>query len=175
MRRGLAAAVAMMIASAAAGSGWASAAGVPQAVRAPEALRATQSSQAPNSSQGSPATEPAGQTAENGQPATTHGLHKVTVKFDYDFGKTPACSAKVKTKCVQKFVAYDISAGVKNRVELFEIQLPAKPEGVVPGIGGKSPAKLDFESGKHLISVVAREPDGTESKHRACTTWIDIP
>jgi len=44
----------------------------------------------------------------------------------------------------------------------------------VPGITGKSPKKLDFESGKHWISVVAREPDGTESRHKACTTWIVI-
>jgi hypothetical protein len=171
MRRGLAAAVAVMIASAAAAP--AHAARTPQGV--PERLRAMQSSKAPTSPQSSPATQPAGQTVETGQAATTHGLHYVRVKFDYDFGKTPACSAKVKTKCVEKFVAYDISGGVKNRVKLFEIPLPSKPEGVVPGITQKSPTKLDFESGKHLISVAAREPDGTESKHRACTTWIDIP
>jgi hypothetical protein len=42
-------------------------------------------------------------------------------------------------------------------------------------IKGRSPTKLDFESGKHLISVSAREPGDKESKHRACTTWIDIP
>jgi len=114
-------------------------------------------------------------SAQGGQPATTHGLHFVSVKFDYDFTGTPACSATVKTACVAAFVAYDISAGVKHRTKLFEIPLPPKPIGLVRGITGKSPTKLDFESGKHLISVVAREPDGKESKHRVCATWIDIP
>lgn len=97
------------------------------------------------------------------------------MKFNYDFTGTPACSATVKAACVAAFVAYDISAGVKHRTKLFEIALPPRPIGLVRGITGKSPRKLDFESGKHLISVVAREPDGQESKHRVCTTWIDIP
>jgi hypothetical protein len=115
------------------------------------------------------------QTPTQSGTTTSHGSHFVTVKFDYDFGKTPACSAKVKTACVEKFVAYDISAGVKHRAKLFEIPLPPNPVGLVPGIKQRSPEKLDFESGMHLISVVAREPDGTESRHRACTTWIQIP
>ncbi|HEX4002297.1 MAG TPA: hypothetical protein VHX36_06585 [Candidatus Acidoferrales bacterium] len=116
------------------------------------------------------------QTAAQGGPTTaTSGQHFVTVKFDYDFARTPACSSKVKKACVEKFVAYDISGGVKHRVKLFEIPLPSKPVGLVPGIKQKSPEKLDFESGKHLISVVAHEPDGRESLDRACTTWIEIP
>jgi hypothetical protein len=81
----------------------------------------------------------------------------------------------VKTPCVEEFVAYDISAGVKHRTKLFVIPVPPKHVGLVHGITGKSPTKLDFESGKHLISVIAQEPDGKESKHRACTTWIEIP
>ena len=140
---------------------------------------ATQASQDVQGTPASPARDSAANGAQpstqGGQSAATHGLHFVTVKFDYDFTGTPACSATVKTACVAAFVAYDISAGVKHRTKLFEIPLPPKPIGLVRGITGKSPAKLDFKSGKHLISVVAREPDGKESKHRVCTTWIDIP
>jgi hypothetical protein len=168
MRRGFAAAVLVVLAGAVATA----AAQAPQRLQASETSQATQipsqsTSQAPNQTSGA---------AKDAQPATTsHGLHFITVKFDYDFGKTPACSATVKTACVQEFIAYDISAGVQKRSKLFEIPLPAKPVGRVPGITWKSPTKLDFESGKHLLSVVAREPNGTESKHRACTTWIEIP
>jgi hypothetical protein len=164
------------------------------AARAPTNLRATQSSQAqpaPGTSERSPGAQTPGQSTKQapgqapgstqGAPssttegATSHGSHFVTVKFDYDFSKTPACSVTVKAGCVQEFVAYDISGGVNHRIKLFEIPLPPEPVGVVSGIPGKSPTKLDFESGKHLLSVVAREPDGRESRHLACTTWIEIP
>jgi hypothetical protein len=179
MRRGFAAAVMMML-----GGAIASAAG-----QAPLRLEATPSESqaqgtsaaghAAGTSQTTGATTNGGatgaQTAAQGATMASHGSHFVTVKFDYDFAKTPPCSAKVKTACVEEFVAYDISGGVKHRVKLFEIPLPPKPVGLVPGIAHRSPMKLDFESGKHLISVVAREPDGTESRHRACTTWIEIP
>ncbi len=144
--------------------------------------RASQKLQASATSQATPAPNPStGQTSgqapssTQAEQSTTHGLHFVTVTFDYDFGKTRACSKKVKTSCVQEFVAYDISAGVKHRTKLFEIRLPPKPVGLVRGITGKSPTKLDFESGRHLISVSAREADGRESKHSVCTTWIEIP
>ena len=110
----------------------------------------------------------------NSKEAASHSPHFLTVKFDYNFAKTPACSAKVKTACVEKFIAYDISDGLKHRVKLFEIKLPDKPVGFVPGIRQKSPDKLDFESGMHLIAVVASEPDGRESLGGVCTTWIDI-
>jgi len=175
MRRALAAAVAMMVAGAAIGAGRAQADGALQTMRAPEGLRATEEPGAPKSPQTPPGRQTAGQDAKNGQAATSHGQHYVTVKFNYNFWRTPACSAKVKTACVQEFVAYDISGGAKNRLKLFEIPLPANTKGVVLGITGKSPQKLDFESGKHLISVVAREPDGSESKAEACTIWIVIP
>jgi hypothetical protein len=143
-----------------------------EAAQAPGNLQARQT---PGQSTGQTASSTSGATQSTQPPATSHGLHYVTVTFDYDFSKTPACSAKVKTKCVEKFVAYDISAGVKRRARLFDIPLPPRRVGPVQGISQKSPTKLDFESGKHLISVVAREPDGTESRHRACTTWIEIP
>ena len=153
-------------------------AGTLQAAQAPQKLQASetpQTSRAASQSSGQTSGQ-ASSSTQGGQSATTsHGWHFVSVTFDYDFTKTPACSATVKTVCVEEFVAYDISAGVKHRTKLFEIPLPPKPVGLVHGITGKSPAKLDFESGKHLISVSACEPDGRESRHRACTTWIDIP
>ena len=149
-----------------------------QASRAPQAPGKTQTSRGTQAA--APSTEQAAGTTQAARPGTTqgensHGWHFVTVKFDYDFSKTPACSAKVKTNCIQEFVAYDISGGVKHRIKLFEIPLPPKPVGAVVGITGRSPTKLDFESGKHLIAVVGREPDGKESGHRVCTTWIEIP
>jgi hypothetical protein len=106
--------------------------------------------------------------------ATSHGSHSVTVTFNYDFGQTPACSKKITTHCVQQFIAYDISAGAKHPTMLFPIPLPPNPAGAVKGIT-KTSAPLDFESGKHLISVAAMSPDGTHSKRNLCTTWITIP
>ncbi|MGA8871393.1 MAG: hypothetical protein WA434_00385 [Candidatus Acidiferrales bacterium] len=178
MLRGFTALVLANLASAMMAAGGVPAAAVLQAAQAPQKLQASETSQASRAASQSSG-QTSGQTSsstQGGQSATTsHGWHFVSVTFDYDFAKTPACSATVKTACVEGFVAYDISAGVKHRTKLFNIPLPSKPVGLVHGITGKSPTKLDFESGKHLISVSAREPGGKESKHRACTTWIDIP
>jgi len=152
-------------------------AGASQEAQAPQELQASGTPQATSTagqSTGQTSGEKAG-SKEDGPPATTHGWHFVSVTFDYDFSKTPACSTTVTTACVEGFVAYDISAGVKHRTKLFDIPLPSKPVGLVHRITGRSPKRLDFESGKHLISVSAREAGGKESRHRACTTWIDIP
>lgn len=163
MRRGLAV-VTIILAGALTGKAQA-----PKALQASETPQTSQAAgQAPGGALGST------QNAQQTPQTPTHGIHSVTVKFDYDFTKTPACSAKVTKACVQEFVAYDISAGVKHRTKLFVIPVPPGAKGLVQGITGTSP-KLDFESGKHLLSVSAQEPDGTESKHRACTTWIEIP
>jgi hypothetical protein len=109
-----------------------------------------------------------------GSPATSHSVHTVTVTFDYDFSKTPACTATITKHCVMQFIAYDISAGARNPVMLFPIPLPTNPTGAKKGITKASPP-LDFESGKHLISVSAMSPDGTHSRRSLCTTWITIP
>jgi hypothetical protein len=114
-------------------------------------------------------------TTDTVQPAApAHSQHSVTVTFDYDFGLTPACSKKITKGCVQQFVAYDISAGASHSSMLFPIPLPPNPVGAVHGIVATSP-KLDFESGKHLISVTAQGPDGTQSRKSICTTWVTIP
>jgi hypothetical protein len=178
MLRACAAAVLANLASVMMAAGGAPTTAALHVARAPQRLRASETSRASRAASQSTGqtSKQASSSTQGGQSATTsHGLHFVTVTFDYDFAKTPACSATVKTACVEEFVAYDISAGVKHRTKLFDIPLPPKPVGLVDGITRKSPTKLDFESGKHLISVSAREPDGKESRHRACTTWIDIP
>jgi len=131
------------------------------------ALRAQTQSTPPASSSSATAAPAAGSSG--------HATHVVTVTFDYDFGKTPACSPKLNSKhCVEQFIAYDISAGAKNPTMLFPIPLPANPAGQVKGITKASPP-LEFEPGKHLISVSAMAPDGTHSKRSLCTTWITIP
>jgi hypothetical protein len=116
---------------------------------------------------------PASATTGTSQPAPpAHSPHSITVSFDYDFGRTPACSKKTTKACVQQFIVSDISAGAKQASMLFPIPLPANPVGAVHGIVATSP-KLDFESGRHLISVTAQGPDGKQSS--VCTTWITIP
>lgn len=107
--------------------------------------------------------------------------HKITVTFDYDFTHQPPCSSdskhskhKKKKLCVQDFVAYDISAGVRNRTKLVSIPVAEDAHGLVSGITATTPLLL-FESGRHLIAVVAQTPDGVESDPNQCTVWVDIP
>jgi hypothetical protein len=141
-------------------------------------LAAAQASRAQNSPPPAQPAAPASSTAAAGasQPpaVNSHGPHTVTLTFDYDFRVTRACSKKITQNCVQRFVAYDISAGAGHASMLFPIPLPAKPVGLVHGIVATSP-KLDFESGQHLISVIAQGPDGKQSRKSVCTTWITIP
>lgn len=120
------------------------------------------------------AVEPAGAGSSSTPTAATSGTHVVTVTFDYDFTKNPACSASVTKHCIQQFIAYDISAGADHATMLFPIPLPPNPVGAMKGITKASPP-LEFESGKHLISVAAMSADGTHSRRSLCTTWITIP
>ena len=75
---------------------------------------------------------------------------------------------------MRRFVAYDVSSGFEHRAKLFTIPVPDGAKGQMRGITATSP-KLDFESGKHLISVTAQGPDGKQSRKSVCTTWIVIP
>jgi hypothetical protein len=100
--------------------------------------------------------------------------HSVTITFDYDFGITPPCSDKVVKNCVKQFVVYDISAGIQNRTKLFSFPADPAAKGMVKGVTATSP-KLLFESGKHLISVVAQNPAEVESDVKAAQTWIEVP
>jgi hypothetical protein len=98
--------------------------------------------------------------------------HTITVKFDYNFTPTPACSEKVTKKCIAKFVVYDISGG--KPYKLFEIPVPADASGAMKGISGESQPLL-FESGKHLVAVTAQNDSGGESSAPASAVWVKIP
>ena len=98
--------------------------------------------------------------------------HTISVKFDYNFTATPACSQKVTKKCIAKFVVYDISGG--KPYELFTIPVPADANGAVKGISGESQPLL-FEPGKHLIAVTAQKDSGEESNPSASAMWVKIP
>jgi hypothetical protein len=108
-------------------------------------------------------------------PATAvpSAKHTITVKFDYDFSRSPACSAKITSKCVQQFNVYDISGGAQKRIKLFSLPVPARASGQMKGIAGTSP-QLAFETGKHFLGVTAQWPDGKESQPTACETVVEI-
>lgn len=114
-------------------------------------------------------------------PAAHHAAgprkHKITVRFDYDFDRTPPCSATAGKVCVKQFVVYDISAGFQptQRTRLFTFPVPPHATGASQSISQVSPP-LDFASGRHLISVTAQTPDEkNESSPAACITWIEVP
>jgi hypothetical protein len=117
-------------------------------------------------------------TAQNGSsPAPQSALsskHTITVNFDYDFSKTPACSKTVTKACIQQFIVYDISAGLAVRTKLFSIPVPPGETKLVKGLTGKSPLLL-FESGKHRIAVTAQMAGGKESDIDASITWVEVP
>jgi hypothetical protein len=98
--------------------------------------------------------------------------HMVTVNFDYDFTRTPACSPKVSGKnCIKQFDVYDISG---KRYKLFSIPAPAGASGVVKSITGESPRRV-FEPGKHIIAVTAEDATGTESEVTGSKVTVVIP
>lgn len=123
-----------------------------------------------------------------GTAAAGQSTHKLVLTFDYDFTHQPSCSAetdatkadndkkdkKGQKECVQQFIAYDISAGVAKRTKLVSIPVPQGANGMVKGISATTPLLL-FESGQHLIAVVAQTPNGNESDPNRCTFWITIP
>jgi hypothetical protein len=111
--------------------------------------------------------------AQQGANSSAAGsaMHSITVQFDYDFTKTPACSAKVTTACVQTFDVYDIS-GDKPYL-LFSIPAPANAQGMMKGIKATSPRML-FAVGKHRIGVSAQMPNGEKSPPRDCKVIIEI-
>src|SRR5580698_2310049 len=72
-------------------------------------------------------------------PPSGGHIHKITVKFDYDFTRIPACDPpKVKEKCIAQFNIYDISAGIKSRTRLFSMPAPAGETKRVSGITATS-------------------------------------
>ncbi|HXZ12275.1 MAG TPA: hypothetical protein VEG64_07770 [Candidatus Sulfotelmatobacter sp.] len=110
-------------------------------------------------------------------PQTPQPMHRVTVKFDYDFSKSPLCTKKIKRGCVAQFVLYDVSVGVPKRTKLATIPAPNGASGIVPGITWTTDC-LVFEPGQHRLAVRAQDASGAESRVKqcdSCTTIIEIP
>lgn len=138
--------------------------------------RASRPAQSASSGASKSQQQPAQQTpkgrAKSEEPVPAgSAMHTVTVTFDYDFTKTPACSDKVKKQCVAKFSVYDISSD--KPYFLFSAPVPDRAQGLMKGIRATSPRML-FAVGKHRIAVSAQEPDGKESPPRDCKTIIEI-
>jgi len=96
----------------------------------------------------------------------------ITVKFDYDFRLSPACStASTTKKCIKLFNVYDITGG--KREWLFSVPTPAQASGNVKGITATSPP-LALAPGKHILAVTARSADDAESETKVCTTTVDV-
>ena len=104
-------------------------------------------------------------------PVAGSAQHSITVQFDYDFTKTPVCSAKVTKACVQKFNVYDISSA--KPYLLFSIPAPPNAQGVMKGITATSP-RMWFAVGSHRIGVSAEMPGGEKSPPRDCKVIIEI-
>ena len=83
-------------------------------------------------------------------------MRTIKVKFDYDFSRFPACSAKVTQKCVQEFNVYEVSA--KPPIFLFSIPVPPHAKGKMTGITGSAPQKHSFFTGPHRFGVTAKGP-----------------
>jgi hypothetical protein len=104
-------------------------------------------------------------------PGAGSALHSITVQFDYDFTKSPACTVKVTKACVQKFNVYDISS--EKPYLLFSIPAPQNAQGLMKGITATSP-RMWFAVGSHRIGVSAQMPDGEKSPPRDCKIIIEI-
>jgi hypothetical protein len=104
-------------------------------------------------------------------PSAESAMHSITVQFDYDFTKTPACTAKVTSMCVQTFNVYDISGD--KPYFLFAVPVPPNAQGAMKGITATSP-RLLFAVGRHRIGVSAVMPDGQKSAPRECKVIVEI-
>ena len=99
-------------------------------------------------------------------------VHSIGVAFNYDFTKTPACSATVTTGCVAHFVVYDISLpGVQH--QLFTIAVPPGAAGKTNLIRAQGP-KLPFVIGKHRLGVSAVTPENVQSDPSLCQTIVTV-
>ncbi len=104
-------------------------------------------------------------------PSSESAMHSITVQFDYDFTKTPACTAKVTSACVQTFNVYDISGD--KPYFLFAVPVPPNAQGAMKGITATSP-RLLFAVGRHRIGVSAVMPNGQKSAPRECKVIVEI-
>ena len=109
--------------------------------------------------------------AQEPPPPDPANVHNVTVKFDYDFTKTPVCSPNTTSNtCIKDFIVYDISHG---QYKLFTIPAPTGATGVVKGITAEGPHRT-FEPGMHIISVTAENAAGAESDTSAAKTSVAV-
>jgi hypothetical protein len=100
-------------------------------------------------------------------------MRTVKVKFDYDFSKFPACSAKITKKCVQQFNVYEVSS--TPPIFLFSIPVPPNARGKVTGIPGAAPQKQAFFTGPHRVGVTAKGPGlNEESDPYQCMTFVQV-
>jgi hypothetical protein len=139
--------------------------------------------QTPGPTQSAPAQgAPTNPTSSPAESATQGPIpHIISVTFDYDFDRTPACTENIKRRCVQQFVVYDISADPKHPYRIGVVALPDHPFGQRRAIPGKTDPHI-FESGRHLIAVTAQEPEpqphpleSTTIGCASCTAWVKIP
>ena len=136
------------------------------------ASRPQQTSSSPSSgATQSSGTQQDGSLKGTNPPPAGSAQHSITVQFDYDFTKTPACTAKVTKACVQKFNVYDISSS--KPYLLFSIPVPQNAQGLMKGITATSP-RMWFAVGNHRIGVSAQMPDGEKSPPRDCKVIIEI-
>ena len=99
-------------------------------------------------------------------------LHSVSITFNYDFRKIPACSPSVTAKmCIKEFNIYDISGG---KYKLFSIPVPKDARGQMKGITGQG-SRRSFEPGMHFIAITAESMTGGESDPASCKTTVQIP
>ncbi|MGH9717515.1 MAG: hypothetical protein ACRD4R_12430 [Candidatus Acidiferrales bacterium] len=98
-------------------------------------------------------------------------LHRIRVKFNYDFTAMHACPVKKAAPCVKQFDIYD-ATDTGKRILLFTIRAPEGARSLRT-IRGASKL-LVFAPGEHTIEVTALANNGKESKHRACTTMVRI-
>ncbi|MGB8802082.1 MAG: hypothetical protein WCC97_15460 [Candidatus Acidiferrales bacterium] len=125
----------------------------------------------PSGAAQSPDTQQNGSQKGTNPPPAGSAQHSITVQFDYDFTKTPACTAKLTKACVQKFDVYDISSA--KPYLLFSVPVPPNAQGLMKGITATSP-RMWFAVGNHRIGVSAQMPDGEKSPPRDCKVIIEI-
>jgi hypothetical protein len=96
----------------------------------------------------------------------------VSVTFDYDFTKNPACSPTILTGCIARFNVYDVGPG--KPVKLFSIPAPTGAYSLTKDIAGKS-QPLTIGRGNHTLAASAQMSSGEESSMQECTTGTILP
>ena len=104
-------------------------------------------------------------------PNDPANLHIVTVTFNYDFRKSPACTPTTKSRtCIKEFVVYDAASG---REKLFTIPPPDGATGIVKGITATGPEHV-IPPGIHYIAVTAVNAAGSESDTEAAKVQVEV-